>query len=246
MGLFKDLRQGLSPSALKQGLAASREALSGNFQPTEEQLAALTPEQRAAYEANMAQVAQAQEESVAAHREFVQRELGRRALYGPAGEYVYGALPEAELGVPTVAGELQKSKEQLKDVLRNPLGRRGPPPAPDAPVGPVDRDRQAAAERAARDAAREPYLAPERPELRLTRLATRQKTQSEEVAAYLGSSGLAGRPDLVFGVYRVPDHIDSGRMMIGGGSRMVEWDVVHAPAEAAQAAPADGGVLRCR
>jgi hypothetical protein len=168
----------------------------------------------------------------------VERELARRALYGPAGEYVYGPLPSAELESVTVAGELEKSKQQLKDVLRDPLGTRAPPRPPDAPVGPVDRDRQAAAERAARDRAREPYLAPERPALRLTRLATRQKTQVDEVAAYLGSSGLAGRPDLVYGVYRVPDHIDSGRLLAGGGSRVVEWDIVHAVADLPQAAPA--------
>lgn len=229
MGLFKNV---------KQGLAASREAMKGNYAgPTEEQLAALTPEQRAAYEANMAQVAQAEDRTRALHRQEVEREMARRALYGAAGEYVYGPEPEAELGTITIEGELQKTKDQLKDVLRNPLGTRRPPEPPPAAEA-RGRDEQAASERAARDAARRPYGAPEAVPLAFTRLATRQKTQAEEVAAYLGSSGLAGRPDLVYGVYRVPDHIDSGRVMLGGGSRVVEWDIVHAPGDLPQAAPA--------
>lgn len=38
-------------------------------------------------------------------------------------------------------------------------------------------------------------------------------------------SGLAGRPELVFGAYRVPDHIGSS---LTAGRRYVEWHVVHA------------------
>lgn len=241
MGLFGDLRRGLKPAAVKQGLAASREALKGaNAGPTEEQLSSLTPAQRAEYEANMARVAEAEDVARAEHRQSVERELARRALYGPAGEYVYGALPDADFGTPTLEGELQKSKEQLKDVLRNPLGTHQPPAPTGAAALSGDRAEQAAAERAGRDAAREPYVARDRPPLSFVRLATRQKTQVEEVAAYLGSSGLAGRPDLVYGVYRVPDHIDSGRVILGGGSRVVEWDIVHAASEIASSEPAMG------
>ena len=77
---------------------------------------------------------------------------------------------------------------------------------------PVGRPRGTGRGRArARDEARVPFLAPARVPVEITRLATREKTQLDEVAAYLGSSGLAARPDLVFGVYRVPDHIDGGR-----------------------------------
>src|SRR5688500_2828621 len=106
MGVFRDLARGLKPSAVKQGLAASREVLKGGYAgPTEEQLASLTPAQRAEYEANMAQVAEAEELVRDEHRQSVEAEVARRALYGPAGEYVYGALPEAEFETPTLAGE---------------------------------------------------------------------------------------------------------------------------------------------
>src|SRR3954447_15128501 len=196
MGLLRNLRyvkDAMKPAAIKQGLAASRAEMSGTAAgPTEEQLAALTPEQRSAYEANRGQVTKAQAEIAAQHRQLVDRELARRALYGPAGEYVYGELPSADAANMTVEEAMARSKEQFRDLLRNPFGTRRPSPPPGTPGGPVERDQQAAAERAARDAARAPYLAPERPALNIARLATREKTQIEEVSAYLGSSGLAG------------------------------------------------------
>ena len=236
---LKYVKDAMKPDAIKQGLAASRAEISGAATgPTEEELAALTPEQRAAYDANMARVAQAEAEAAAAHQEFFDRELGRRALYGPAGDYVYGEMPTADAMNVTVEESLATTKEQFWDVVRNPFGTPRPAPPPEALSGTGDREQQAATERAARDAARAPYLAPDRPELNIARLATRQKTQIGEVSAYLGSSGLAGRPDLVYGVYRVPDHIGGG-MVLRGGSRVVEWDVVHAaPDGLAQAAPA--------
>lgn len=231
MGLFKNLKlikDAMGPEAIKQGLEASRAAMSGSPPPpTDEQLAAMEPEQRAAYDAAMGQVAEAQARAAAAHREFFDREIARRALYGPAGEYVYGALPSAVPQTVTVEDTMALTKEQFKDVLRNPFGSRKPAPPPEAPTGPVDREEQAAAERATRDAARRPYLAADRAPLTFSRLATRSKTQIQEVAAYLGSGGLSARPDLVFGVYRVPDHIAGGGVL-GGASRVVEWDVVHA------------------
>lgn len=137
------------------------------------------------------------------------------SLHGPAGEYVYGAH---------LSG---KQREAL------------PMPV----VFSADREEQAAGERAARDQARVPFLAPSRVPVSIARLPTQEKTQLAEVAAYLGSTGLAGRPDLVFGVYRVPDHIGGG---LRRGSRTVEWDIVHttatglAPARAAGHAWFDG------
>lgn len=52
----------------------------------------------------------------------------------------------------------------------------------------------------------------------------------QEVTSYLASSGLAARPDLVYGVYRVPDHIHPGSLR-GEKGGMVEWDIVHAATE---------------
>ena len=82
------------------------------------------------------------------------------------------------------------------------------------------------AQLAPRDVAREPYLAGERPPLRISRIAVRGKTQAKEVADHLAACGLAARPDLVYGLYRVPDRI---RPSAGPeGPRVVEWDIVHA------------------
>src|SRR3954470_11623400 len=241
MGLLKNLRyvkDAMKPTAIKQGLEASRAAMSGSpLEPTEEQLAALAPEQRSAYEANEAEVARARAEVAAQHQALVDRELARRALYGPAGEHVYGAMPANPANM-TVEESMAVTKEQFRDLLRNPFGTPRPSPPPTAAGVHVDRDQQAATERAARDAARALYLAPDPPALNIARLATREKTQIGEVSAYLGSSGLAGRPDLVYGVYRVPDHIGGG-MVLRGGSRVVEWDVIHAaPGALAPTAPA--------
>jgi hypothetical protein len=92
-------------------------------------------------------------------------------------------------------------------------------------------EEQRRTERAARDEIRAPYLAPDRRPVRITRVATRGNTQLPEVADYLATSGLAGRPDLVYGAYRVPDLISAGSL--GGEERgIVEWDVVHAATEA--------------
>lgn len=210
-------------------------------EPSPEALAKLTPEQRAKYEAQMAKVAavqgqaaQAKADVDAEHRERV----AKRALHGPAGEQVYGSSATVGLTpeqiatmTPAEMGALTRSqsKSQLKGLLSNPLGRKEHVAAPMAPPSEVARDRneQAAIERAARDEARRPYLAEHRAPLVFSRLATRGKTQIEEVSAYLASSGLVTRPDLVYGLYRVPDRITPS---LGGSEdgRVVEWDVVHA------------------
>lgn len=94
---------------------------------------------------------------------------------------------------------------------------------------PAEWERVMRAELAPRDAARDPYLAPARPPLRISRITTRGKTQAEDVAAHLAACGLAARPDLVYGVSRVPDRI---RPSAGPeGRRVVEWDIVHAATE---------------
>ncbi len=208
---------------------------------SEETLASLTPEQRAKYEARMAEVALAQGQAAQAKAEVDAEHRARvaqRALHGPAGEQVYGSSATVGLSPEQIATmspkemtawTLSQSKSQMKELFTNPLGRVAPTAPPMAPPPGVQRDRveQAAFERAARDAARQPYLAEHRAPLVFSRLATRGRTQIEEVAAYLAASGLVARPDLVYGLYRVPDRISPAQ----GGSeagRVVEWDVVHA------------------
>lgn len=207
--------------------------------PSPEMLASLTPAQRAAYDAKMAQVqavqgqaAEAKAATDAAHLERV----AQRPLHGPAGEWVYGSsgtvglTPEqiatmspSELGASTMS----TAKAQIKDLFTNSLGRTKPPiPAGSTPPA-VDREEQAARERGMREAARRPYLAPNPMPVFVTRVATRGRTQIEEVTAFLNSSGLGGRPDLVYGVYRVPERI-SPDFADSEDRRVVEWDVLHA------------------
>ena len=133
------------------------------------------------------------------------------------------------------AAELEDAKLVGK-VLHGPAGEvvHGVVKAPEERAvidDPAAWEDQRRTERAARDEVRAPYLAPDRSPVRITRVATRGKTQLREIADYLASSGLAGRPDLVYGAYRVPDLISPGSL---GGERggIVEWDVVHAAAEA--------------
>lgn len=126
-----------------------------------------------------------------------QQEYAARALYGPAGVAVYGPGPHPE-----------------------------PPHAPPPPHQ-ADPSQQAAFEFHARAAARAPYLAPNRVPVTITRVASTFGEGVAPVAAHLASTGLSARPDLVFGVYQVPDHI--GRSSQPRNERFVEWDVVHVP-----------------
>lgn len=209
--------------------------------PSDEALAKLTPEQRAKVDAQLAKVAAVQGQNAQAKAQLDAEHLARvalRPLHGPAGEWVYGSsatvglTPEqistmtpAEMGSWTAS----QSKSQIKDLLTNPFDRMKPPASTMAPAGAAQRPRteQAALERASRDAARQPYVAEHRTPVVFSRLATRGKTQIEEVSAYLTSSGLVARPDLVYGLYRVPDRMSPD---LGGSEdgRVVEWDVVHA------------------
>ena len=131
----------------------------------------------------------------------------------------------------TSAAELEDPK-LVGRVLGGPAGEvvHGLVKAPkqaDPIEDPATWDEQRRRERAARDETRAQYLAPGRQPVRITRVATRGKTQLREVADYLGSSGLAARPELVYGAYRVPDLISAGRLGTEK-SGVVEWDIVHA------------------
>ena len=128
----------------------------------------------------------------------------------------------AELGDPKLVGKVLHGPagEVVHGVVKAPKGRT-------VIEDPVAWEEQRRTERAARDEIRAPYLAPDRHPVRITRVATRGKTQLREVADYLGSSGLAGRPDLVYGAYRVPDLISPSSLGSERGG-IVEWDVVHA------------------
>lgn len=141
--------------------------------------------------------------------------LADKALRGPAGQYVYGQhLPKAQ-----------------REALLAPVAL--------AP----DRAGQRRAELDARIAARAPYLSPTLEPLRITRFATSERHQVDQVGEHLARTGFSARPDLVFGVYRVPDQIDSGSLSASLRSdRMVEWEVVHRHVAELPAAPPPAAV----
>ena len=137
-------------------------------------------------------------------------------------EALNSGTPPAELEDPKLVGHVLHGPagEVVHGLVKATKQR-------DAIDDPAAWEQQRQLERAARDAIRTEYLAADRRPVRISRVATRGKSQIAEVADYLGSSGLAGRPDLVYGVYRVPDLISAGRLF-GEKHGIVEWDVVHA------------------
>ncbi len=236
MGFFKQVVTAFKPSNIAQGLEAARNP--PDAAAIEASLATLTPEQRAAYDANMAEVERGQAEAQASWEQAKAINDEARILGGPAGRYVYGAgmsdlsSPEAveariaEVGPLAAMNELRAlQKGEFKDGLRQAFNRDKVPQLKD----PAERAAAAAAERAARDEARAPYRAADPPAVTISRLATRGETQLAELLDHLQASGLATRPDRVFGVYRVPDRISQGLTPHSERGRVVEWDVVHAP-----------------
>jgi hypothetical protein len=175
---------------LKGAADMARMAIESGGQMTEDHLAKLTPEQRASYDAAVAQATQLQPVQASSS-----------ASAGPLGGAA-GAVSQGATKYPKV-----------------------PEPVED----PAEWERLMSSERAARDAARMPYRAATASPVRISRVATRGESQAEEVAAHLAATGLAARPELVYGLYRVPDRIrpSAGRER----RRVVEWDVVHAATE---------------
>ncbi|MBI5104852.1 MAG: hypothetical protein HZB46_07685, partial [Solirubrobacterales bacterium] len=246
MGLLRDVVTAFKPENVKRGLAAARTP--ATQAELDAAVAALPPEQRAAYEANQARVEQARAESEASWQAATALSDEVRVLDGPAGRALYGAGPR-ELGSPAeieaqiaeqgvlgaVAAMRAKRKGEFRQALRQTFGI----PEVAEVEDPEERRRIAAEERAARDAARAPYRAPAPAAVAISRLATRGETQVAEVLAFLRASGLAARPDRVFGVYRVPDRISGPRSPGSERGRVVEWDVVHEPVDppAGAAAP---------
>lgn len=122
----------------------------------------------------------------------------------------------------------------MATVLQGPAGEavhgvRAWPRTPAAIEDPAVWDERRRTERAERVARRAPYLAEDRSPVAVTRLLTRGDRQVDGVATHLAATGLAARPDLVYGVFPVPDLLTSGRLGFGGERRgVVEWAVVHA------------------
>lgn len=227
---LKQIGQAMSPDAIRQGWAASMEAMANGGQLTPEQRAAMTPEQLAAYDQAMDQMKaqmQAGADTAIADAE------AQRALLGEAGDHLHGPLPDREQLTDLRPGAqmghaAQGFKDALRDTFRGGIGGAPTPPPPAPPVSSSPAE-QAAHELARREEARTPYLAQTRSPIVFTRIATDRKKSVEGLCTWLGTSGLAGRPDLVYGVARVPDHVP-GTFGIGKPA-LVEWDIVHAATE---------------
>lgn len=186
--------------------------------------------QRAAYEANLERVREGEAQARAAHAEAAAIGERHRRLKGPAGEYLYGPGMAAfdPAAMPDVGAIMRQQMGGFKDALKQSFNRPALPQIED----PQERERAATAEREARSQARAAFRAPDAVPVEITRLATRGDTQVPEVAAFLGSSGLAGAPERVWGVYRVPDRVSHMLTTHSERGRIVEWDVVHTSAPA--------------
>jgi hypothetical protein len=184
----------------------------------------------------MAQVAQAQAQSTAAWQEARAISDQARVLDGPAGDFLHGPAmddsmsPEAmqqQLATEGVGSILKQQFSMSARDLKGSLGEMARGGKVDEIEDPAQRAQVAVQEQAARREARQPFLGPATPQVAITRIATRGKTQLAEVVAHLRQSGLAAHPDKVFGVYRVPDRISPGLTPQSEKGRIVEWDVVH-------------------
>ena len=196
----------------------------------------MSPEEKAAYDARMqeqvkigeAHIAAAHARQAAADQIQEQAQAERQGgcdsevLGGPAGAAVHGTVP---------TGPRPGALDQLKHTARaftNVSGLLGFGSGFASGVSdPAERARiQAGEPRPAMPRAGLPCGATVSGDGHASAVSGR--TQHQDVARFLAGSGLAARPDLVFGVYRVPDRI-SPRAPGGEARRYVEWDVVHAP-----------------
>jgi hypothetical protein len=201
----------------------------------------LSPKQEAKMARIYARAAEQKAEREAAGRKAQEEYAAFAAQHGLA------APPVQPVAAPTnlreIGAVLKQSLEGFKDALGEGFNDRRDVLDPgDAQLNrpieevedPAQRDEIIRAERTARDAARAPFGAAELPEVVFTRFATSGRTQLEDVVRALQSSGLAARPERVYGIYRVPDRFDHNRN--SEGKAYLEWEIAHQPGALAPAA----------
>ncbi len=251
MGFFKDVATAFKPSNIAKGLDAARNP------PSQEEIDAmvsqLTPEQRAKYEANMAQVERGRQEARESFAQAQEIEDRTRVLDGPAGRYLHGSKMDL-MGTPDeveariqqdgvfsfIKDQREARKGEFKEGLRQTFNVQEVKQLKD----PAERAQVAAAERAARDEAKAPFRAPAPAQVQISRIATRGRTQLAELLTHLYEHGFAAHPESVFGVYRVPDRISGPMTPQSEQGRVVEWDIVHEPLPAgAQPDPTDAPLV---
>jgi hypothetical protein len=229
MGMLSNLRQ--MREAMKSGIYSAN--------PTAEQLAAMTPEQREAVGERQAILHKATAEAAVRAREQQANLLAAKPVHGPAGEYLYPEIAQhADLTTAYATMKptdlLGHSLQQMKQAVTG-----GAATLPEQPqLDPAQRPACYAHEVAARVAARRPYLPETAVVVQSHRIGAEAGDAVQTLVQHLGATGLAARPDLVYGVYQVPDHIGVGFLQ-REKKRYVEWEIVHAPhAALPPAAPA--------
>src|SRR3954454_14863942 len=97
---------------------------------------------------------------------------------------------------------------------------------------PLERDAIRRGESGARLSTRRRVHPPQPPQIEFPRFATTGREQLRDVVAALQRSGLAGHPERVYGVYRVPDRCggDCGNE----GKAYLEWEIAHQPGALAE------------
>jgi len=215
MGLLSNLKQ--MREAMKSGVYSAN--------PTEEQLAAMTPEQREAVLERQAMVQEAMASAAEQSRELQAGMLAAKPVQGPAGEFLYPELAADPMVYASMSPKdlLGHSVQQMKE------GLRGGPALPEMPqLDPAQRAARHAEEVATRVAARRPYLPETAVPVQSHRIGATARDAVQTLAQHLGATGLTARPDLVYGVHQVPDHIGVGFLQTEK-KRYVEWEIVHAP-----------------
>ena len=237
MGLLSNLNQ--IREGMKSGIYSAN--------PTAEQLAAMTPEQRDAVGQRQAFMEKAQADAVEQARKAGADLLAAKPVHGPAGEYLYPEIAHAADAAAAYAAMSPKemlghSLQQMKQAYTGTQAS-----LPEQPqLDPAQRAAVYNQEVAARISARRPYLPETAVVVQSHRIGATAGDAMQTLAHHLGATGLAARPDLVYGVYQVPDHIGVGFLQ-REKQRYVEWEIVHAPLRRAPAAGAGRrGLLRRR
>ena len=195
MGLLSNLKQ--IRSAMKSGVYAAN--------PTAEQLAVMTPEQRDAVGQRQAMVQKATADAVERAKQQGADLFAAKPVHGPAGEYLYPEI--ARTAGVTAAYAAMSPKEMFGHSLQQMKQEftGGGPALPEPPqLDPAQRAAGYTQEVAARISARRPYLPETAVVVQSHRIGSTAREAVETLAQHLGATGLAGRPDLVYGVYQVP------------------------------------------
>jgi hypothetical protein len=159
--------------------------------------------------------------------------MAARGLEVPPPVAPPASLREAiKLTVDGVKSSLGETFDDRRDVL-DPGGADLNHPPPEV-EDPAERERIAAAERAARDVGRAPYAAPV--EISFTRFSTTASNQLDDLEAVLRETGLAAHPERVYGAYRVPTRFELDRNR--ERDVRVDWELAHAPGPLPPAADA--------